>query len=84
MMTRLIPRRSRRSALPVLRDVRGFDHLFDDLWRGFCLAFIRQLEKNGFTSIFIVEKHEEYEDFLTYLAETVFLPPATAIALDMK
>lgn len=31
----MIPRKSRRDALPALRDVRVLDALFDDMWRGF-------------------------------------------------
>lgn len=33
MLSLIVPRRTRRSPLPVLRDVRPFDGLFDDLWR---------------------------------------------------
>ncbi|MDJ0847666.1 MAG: Hsp20/alpha crystallin family protein [Myxococcota bacterium] len=34
MFELMIPRRSRRSAAPALRDVRALDALFDEMWRG--------------------------------------------------
>jgi len=38
MFDLMVPRRSRRSTVPALRDVRNVDALFDDLWRGFKVA----------------------------------------------
>jgi HSP20 family protein len=51
MMSHLIPRRQRRSAVPAIREVRGFDDLVDELWRGFGLAPLWQDEAypRGFT-----------------------------------
>ena len=37
-MNALIPRLTRRSVHPPLRNVRSADRLFDDLWRGFALT----------------------------------------------
>ena len=38
MFELMIPRRSRRSAAPALRDMRALDALFDEMWRGFAPA----------------------------------------------
>jgi HSP20 family protein len=42
----MVPRRSRRSALPAPPDVRAFDSLFDELWRGFGVTPFRH-ERGG-------------------------------------
>ncbi len=38
MFDLMVPGKSRRSAVPALRGLRGFDDLFDELWRGFGVA----------------------------------------------
>jgi HSP20 family protein len=38
MFDLMVPRGSRRSAVPAQRDVRSIDALFDDIWRGFGAA----------------------------------------------
>ena len=61
MMAHLIPRRPRRSAVPAVREVRGFDDLVDELWRGFGLAPVRLEEDfpRGFTPRMDVKEEEE-------------------------
>ena len=60
MRSMIVPRTTRRSPFPALRDVRAFDGLFDDLWRGLdptpaparALAFAPKLD--------VKETDEEY------------------------
>lgn len=59
MFDLMIPRRSRRSAFPVLRDVRGFDTLFDELWRGFGASPLRADTLPGFTPRVDVRETDE-------------------------
>ncbi len=49
MFELMIPRRSRRRAVPALRDVRAFDALFDEMWRGFGAGPTRQTALPGFS-----------------------------------
>ena len=58
MRSMIVPRVTRRSAFPALRDVRPFDGLFDDLWRGFDRAPVRA---HGFApKLDVKETDDEY------------------------
>ena len=60
MFDLMVPRRSRRSALPAHRDVRSIDALFDDLWRGFGAATPRGALPGFSPHIDVRENDEEY------------------------